>query len=92
MQITVLNLMILGYDTRFQTNCLSHFILIHELDVILSENSTCIWTSSATGIRNAFDFSDIESREGKDPYGSSKWAVNLGKISHVTLFRNYSLF
>ena len=70
---------ILGYETRFQTNCFSHYLLVDALKPVLNYSSSVIWTSSATGIPSAFSFDDIQGKDAADPYGSSKWGVNLGK-------------
>jgi len=66
-----------GYETRFQTNCFSHYLLVDALKPVLKNSSSVIWTSSATGIPSAFSFDDIQGNDAADPYGSSKWAVNL---------------
>ena len=72
---------ILGYETRFQTNCFSHYLLVDALKPVLKNSSSVFWTSSATGIPTAFSFDDIQGNDAHDPYGSSKWAVNLGNIN-----------
>ena len=69
---------ILGYETRFQTNCFSHYLLVDALKPVLKNSSSVFWTSSATGIPTAFSFYDVQGNDALDPYGSSKWAVNLG--------------
>jgi len=53
--------------------------LVDALKPVLKNSSSVIWTSSATGIPSAFSFDDIQGNDAADPYGSSKWAVNLGK-------------
>jgi hypothetical protein len=58
----------------FQINALSHYIISRELDEI---TNCLIWTSSNTAIRETFDIDDIQGYKSYDPYGSSKYLVQL---------------
>lgn len=69
-----------GYEFRFQTNCLSHYVLVKQLGGLLKKSGIVIWTSSSAGQRRAYSPDDIQCTTGTDPYGSSKWAVNMASI------------
>ena len=46
----------------------------------MRDKSIVIWTSSSAGQRRAFSPDDVQCTSGTDPYGSSKWAVNMASI------------
>ncbi|XP_059140733.1 3-keto-steroid reductase/17-beta-hydroxysteroid dehydrogenase 7-like [Physella acuta] len=71
----------------FQTNVFGHYMLIKELESHLgnvSEKSCSpsqlIWTSSSASQRDAFSYEDFQHKNGKDPYGSSKFAIDVVSV------------
>ena len=66
----------IGFLTTFQSNALSHYVIIRELDSLITSGCV-IWTSSVTGQRYYYDPSDVQGHKSEDPYGSSKYLVNL---------------
>ncbi|XP_020795198.1 3-keto-steroid reductase/17-beta-hydroxysteroid dehydrogenase 7 isoform X2 [Boleophthalmus pectinirostris] len=69
-----------GMQEVFATNLFGHFLLIRELEPLLCQSdhtSSVIWTSSSNARRSAFCLEDIQHKEGKEPYSSSKYASDL---------------
>ncbi|KAK7944819.1 hypothetical protein WMY93_000547 [Mugilogobius chulae] len=69
-----------GLQGVFATNLFGHFLLIRELEPLLCQSnhtSSVIWTSSSNARRSAFSLEDIQHKEGKEPYSSSKYASDL---------------
>lgn len=69
-----------GLQEVFATNIFGHFLLIRELESLLCQadhTSSVIWTSSSNARRTAFSLEDIQHRDGKEPYSSSKYASDL---------------
>jgi len=60
----------------FQSNVLAHYIIIRELEHLLTDASV-IWTSSNTARRALYNSSDIQGFSCSDPYGCSKYVINL---------------
>jgi len=69
-----------GFGLVFQSNVLAHFVLLRELSPLF-DSSCVIWTSSVTGQRHSFNPADLEGLNGADPYGSSKYVVNLLSVA-----------
>ncbi|XP_033762364.1 3-keto-steroid reductase-like [Pecten maximus] len=67
-----------GLMSTFATNAFGHFVLVKELEDILggTKPSQVIWTSSVAGVRSAFNPRDIQAKNGKDPYGSTKCVID----------------
>ncbi|XP_072297285.1 3-keto-steroid reductase/17-beta-hydroxysteroid dehydrogenase 7-like isoform X1 [Eucyclogobius newberryi] len=69
-----------GLQEVFATNLFGHFILIRELEPLLCQSdhtSSIIWTSSSNARRATFSLEDIQHKDGKEPYSSSKFASDL---------------
>ncbi|XP_030647401.1 3-keto-steroid reductase/17-beta-hydroxysteroid dehydrogenase 7 [Chanos chanos] len=69
-----------GIQEVFVTNLFGHFLLVRELEPLLCQagrSSQVIWTSSSNARRSAFSLDDIQHREGREPYSSSKYASDL---------------
>ncbi|XP_065828809.1 3-keto-steroid reductase/17-beta-hydroxysteroid dehydrogenase 7-like isoform X2 [Oscarella lobularis] len=69
-----------GLQAIFATNVFGHFLLVKGLEDFLANQGQpahVIWTSSATALKQPFDIDDIQHVEGNDPYGSSKYAIDL---------------
>ncbi|OWF45410.1 3-keto-steroid reductase-like [Mizuhopecten yessoensis] len=71
-----------GLMSTFATNTFGHFVLVKELEDILggTQSSQIIWTSSVAGVRSAFNPRDIQARNGKDPYGSTKCVIDTTSL------------
>ncbi|XP_060083474.1 3-keto-steroid reductase/17-beta-hydroxysteroid dehydrogenase 7-like [Ylistrum balloti] len=72
-----------GLMSTFATNAFGHFVLVKELEDILGGNqpSQVIWTSSVAGVRSAFDPRDLQAKNGKDPYGSTKCVIDTTSMA-----------
>ncbi|XP_070550240.1 3-keto-steroid reductase/17-beta-hydroxysteroid dehydrogenase 7-like [Ptychodera flava] len=73
-----------GLRAVFTTNVFGHFILLKELEDLLSKQSrpaTVVWTSSSNAKKAAFSLDDIQHENGYEPYASSKYAVDLLSIA-----------
>ncbi|XP_034071222.1 3-keto-steroid reductase-like [Gymnodraco acuticeps] len=63
-----------GLQEVFATNLFGHFLLIRELEPLLSR---LVWTSSSNARRSAFSMEDMQHREGRESYSSSKYASDM---------------
>lgn len=73
-----------GLQEVFATNIFGHFLLIRELESLLCQadhTSSVIWTSSSNARRSAFSLEDLQHKDGKEPYSSSKYASDLLSLS-----------
>ncbi|XP_070531892.1 3-keto-steroid reductase/17-beta-hydroxysteroid dehydrogenase 7-like isoform X2 [Ptychodera flava] len=73
-----------GLRAVFTTNVFGHFVLLKELEDLLSKQSrpaTVVWTSSSNAKKAAFSLDDIQHENGYEPYASSKYAVDLLSIA-----------
>lgn len=63
----------------FTSNVLSHFIMVRQLEQILSdtENSKVVWTASSSAQPEFFSLNDYQCLKGEHPYESSKRATDL---------------
>ncbi|KNC82543.1 hypothetical protein SARC_05170 [Sphaeroforma arctica JP610] len=62
----------------FATNVFGHYLLAMLLkDLLVKSQGRIIWTSSNAANTKSFKHEDIEHKNGSDPYGSSKYAVDL---------------
>ncbi|KAI9138495.1 hypothetical protein BKA69DRAFT_1091533 [Paraphysoderma sedebokerense] len=67
-----------GYGEVFAANVLGHLGLIQYLQPHFSKIETrIIWTSSITASADAFKISDIECKNGDNPYHSSKYLMDI---------------
>lgn len=69
-----------GLQDVFATNLFGHFLLIRELEPLLCQpghTSRIVWTSSSNASRSAFSIQDIQHRNGKESYSSSKYASDM---------------
>ncbi|KAK3085243.1 hypothetical protein FSP39_000550 [Pinctada imbricata] len=72
-----------GLRKIFATNLFGHFVLIREVEEILGGDkpTQIIWTSSRASKQKAFSIRDIQHSEGADPYGSSKYAMDVLSVA-----------
>lgn len=73
-----------GLQEVFATNLFGHFLLIRELEPLLCQAghpSRVVWTSSSNARRSAFCMEDMQHRNGKEPYSSSKYASDLLSVA-----------
>lgn len=69
-----------GLQEVFETNVFGHFILVRELEAQLCGGdgpSQLIWTSSRSARKSNFSLEDIQHSRGREPYSSSKYAIDL---------------
>lgn len=76
-----------GLKGIFATNIFGHFILTQELEQLmiatkksadsLPFSGRIVWTSSRAAKPKSFSLEDYQHANGKDPYGSSKHAIDL---------------
>eukprot|EP00123_Amoebidium_parasiticum_P008459 comp18820_c0_seq1/m.20803 comp18820_c0_seq1/g.20803 ORF comp18820_c0_seq1/g.20803 comp18820_c0_seq1/m.20803 type:complete len:348 (-) comp18820_c0_seq1:571-1614(-) len=67
-----------GNRAVFATNVFGHYLLIRELqDKLVQSKGRIIWTGSNAGHCHDLDLSDIQDRAGVNPYGRSKYAVDV---------------
>ncbi|XP_071372859.1 3-keto-steroid reductase/17-beta-hydroxysteroid dehydrogenase 7-like [Centroberyx affinis] len=73
-----------GMQEVFATNVFGHFLLVRELEPLLSQadhSSRVVWTSSSNARSSAFSLDDIQHRHGTEPYSSSKYASDLLSVA-----------
>jgi 17beta-estradiol 17-dehydrogenase/3beta-hydroxysteroid 3-dehydrogenase len=69
-----------GLQTTFVTNTASHYIMLKELQPLLEEQEErchVIWSGSRTAKYGTLDPDDIQNRRCKDPYYTSKQAIDI---------------
>lgn len=84
-----------GLQEVFETNVFGHFILIRELGPLLcnaGSPSQVIWTSSSNARRNAFNLTDYQHSQGREPYSSSKYATDLLSLALNERFNQQGLY
>uniref|UniRef100_A0A8D0HIB1 3-keto-steroid reductase/17-beta-hydroxysteroid dehydrogenase 7 n=1 Tax=Sphenodon punctatus TaxID=8508 RepID=A0A8D0HIB1_SPHPU len=84
-----------GLQEVFQTNLFGHFVLIQQLEPLLSqlENpSHLIWTSSSNARRSNFSLVDFQHSQGKESYSSSKYATDLTSVVLNKHFNKQGLY
>ncbi|GFR90402.1 3-keto-steroid reductase-like [Elysia marginata] len=75
-----------GLQAVFQTNLFGHYVLIKELEPVLGSSSNgfsssqIIWTSSSAAQDYQFSDDDIQHKNGKNPYSSSKYATDIVSV------------
>ncbi|EDV28042.1 uncharacterized protein TRIADDRAFT_53215 [Trichoplax adhaerens] len=73
-----------GLQSVFATNLFGHYLLISELEDYLAASNKMthiVWTSSSAANRASFSLDNMQHVNGKDPYGSSKHAIDLLNVS-----------
>ncbi|XP_056015180.1 3-keto-steroid reductase/17-beta-hydroxysteroid dehydrogenase 7-like isoform X2 [Ostrea edulis] len=72
-----------GLQQVFATNLFGHYVLVRELESLLGHDSPSqvIWTSSRASIKSSFNISDIQHKKGHDPYGSSKFGIDVMSVA-----------
>ncbi|XP_054443553.1 3-keto-steroid reductase/17-beta-hydroxysteroid dehydrogenase 7 [Pteronotus mesoamericanus] len=73
-----------GLQEVFATNVFGHFLLIRELEPLLGHSnspSQLIWTSSRSARKSNFSLEDMQHSRGREPYSSSKYAVDLLSVA-----------
>lgn len=84
-----------GLQEVFATNVFGHFILIQELEPLLSHSdspSRLIWTSSRNARRSNFSLEDFQHSRGQEPYSSSKYALDLLSVALNQHFSQRGLY
>ncbi|XP_036891090.1 3-keto-steroid reductase/17-beta-hydroxysteroid dehydrogenase 7 isoform X1 [Sturnira hondurensis] len=73
-----------GLQEVFATNVFGHFLLVRELEPLLGPGdspSRLIWTSSRSAQKSNFSLEDVQHSRGREPYSSSKYAVDLLSVA-----------
>eukprot|EP01137_Pigoraptor_chileana_P031507 Opistho-2@19408 len=72
-----------GLRSIFATNVFGHYVLVRELESLMERTGKArvIWTSSNAANKEQFSITDIQHSSGKNPYGSSKHAIDLLTLS-----------
>nr|XP_022340053.1 3-keto-steroid reductase-like isoform X1 [Crassostrea virginica] len=72
-----------GLQQVFATNLFGHFVLVQELKTVLGNESPSqvIWTSSRASVKSSFNVNDMQHKNGQDPYGSSKFGIDLMSVA-----------
>lgn len=72
-----------GLQQVFATNLFGHYVLVRELEPLLGKESPSqvIWTSSRASIKSSFNVNDIQHKNGQDPYGSSKFGIDVMSVA-----------
>ncbi|XP_016065936.1 PREDICTED: 3-keto-steroid reductase isoform X2 [Miniopterus natalensis] len=84
-----------GLQEVFATNVFGHFVLIRELEPLLCPSdspSRLIWTSSRSARRSNFSLEDFQHSRGREPYSSSKYALDLLSVALNRNFNQRGLF
>ncbi|XP_070602815.1 3-keto-steroid reductase/17-beta-hydroxysteroid dehydrogenase 7 isoform X1 [Erythrolamprus reginae] len=84
-----------GLQEVFATNIFGHFVLIRQLEPLLCclENpSQLIWTSSVSAHKSNFSLDDIQHKQGKESYSSSKYCTDLTSVALNNHFNKQGLF
>ncbi|XP_076095195.1 3-keto-steroid reductase/17-beta-hydroxysteroid dehydrogenase 7-like isoform X2 [Mytilus galloprovincialis] len=72
-----------GLKNIFASNLFGHYTLIKELEDRLGgdKDTQIIWTSSRAAMKSAFDITDIQHKNGENPYSSSKYLIDTVSVS-----------
>ncbi|XP_053373944.1 3-keto-steroid reductase/17-beta-hydroxysteroid dehydrogenase 7-like [Mercenaria mercenaria] len=72
-----------GLQEIFATNLFGHFVMVRELEDYLGGTQTTqiIWTSSQNANADDFSYTNIQHRNGKEPYASSKYATDVVSVA-----------
>lgn len=84
-----------GLQTVFATNLFGHFALIKEIEDLLAgpdREAHIIWTSSINASSEEFNVDDIQCSEGKEPYASSKHAIDLTSLALNKQFNSKRIY
>ncbi|XP_062621070.1 3-keto-steroid reductase/17-beta-hydroxysteroid dehydrogenase 7-like isoform X2 [Saccostrea cucullata] len=83
-----------GLQQVFATNLFGHFVLVQELKPLLGHESPSqvIWTSSRASIKSSFNINDIQHKKGQDPYGSSKFGIDVMSMALNTRLNNQKVY
>ncbi|XP_066117113.1 3-keto-steroid reductase/17-beta-hydroxysteroid dehydrogenase 7 [Saccopteryx bilineata] len=84
-----------GLQEVFATNVFGHFLLIQELKPLLGPRdrpSRLIWTSSRNAMKSNFSLEDFQHSQGREPYSSSKYALDLLSVALNRNFNEQGLF
>ncbi|KAI8639728.1 hypothetical protein BD408DRAFT_420990 [Parasitella parasitica] len=78
-----------GMGKVFAANVFGHYIMIRELESLLSKSGDgrVIWTSSITACSSSFDIDDWQGIKSQEPYESSKWACDMIAIASSERFQ-----
>ncbi|XP_055993748.1 3-keto-steroid reductase/17-beta-hydroxysteroid dehydrogenase 7 [Sorex fumeus] len=84
-----------GLREVFETNVFGHFVLVRELQAQLCGGdgpARLIWTSSRNARRSNFSLDDIQHSRGREPYSSSKFAIDLLSLALNRHFNQQGLY
>nr|XP_020441476.1 3-keto-steroid reductase [Monopterus albus]XP_020441477.1 3-keto-steroid reductase [Monopterus albus] len=84
-----------GLQEVFATNLFGHFLMIRELEPLLCQAghmSRLVWTSSSNACRSVFSIEDMQHRNGKEPYSSSKYASDMLSVALNRHMNSQGLF
>ncbi|XP_015687524.1 3-keto-steroid reductase [Protobothrops mucrosquamatus] len=84
-----------GLQEVFATNFFGHFVLIRQLEPLLcclEKPSQLIWTSSVSAHKSNFNLDDIQHKQGKEAYSSSKYCTDLTSVALNNHFNKQGLF
>ncbi|XP_048353449.1 3-keto-steroid reductase/17-beta-hydroxysteroid dehydrogenase 7 [Sphaerodactylus townsendi] len=84
-----------GLQEVFETNLFGHFILIRQLESLLTcseRPSQLIWTSSISARKSNFSLDDYQHCQGKEAYSSSKYATDLTSVALNSHFNKQGLY
>ncbi|CAG2251019.1 HSD17B7 [Mytilus edulis] len=72
-----------GLKNIFASNLFGHYTLIKELEDRLGgdKDTQIIWTSSRAAMKSAFNITDIQHKNGENPYSSSKYLIDTVSVS-----------
>ncbi|KAJ6654674.1 hypothetical protein lerEdw1_006696 [Lerista edwardsae] len=84
-----------GLQEVFETNLFGHFILIRQLEPLLScleKPSRLIWTSSVNAHKSNFRLDDYQHSHGHEAYSSSKYATDLTSVALNNRFNKQGIY
>ncbi|XP_060585140.1 3-keto-steroid reductase/17-beta-hydroxysteroid dehydrogenase 7-like [Ruditapes philippinarum] len=72
-----------GLQEIFATNLFGHFVMVRELEDCLgkAQETQIIWTSSQNANSDDFSYTDVQHRNGREPYSSSKYATDVVSVA-----------
>lgn len=72
-----------GLKNIFASNVFGHYTLIREVEDRLGgeKDTQIVWTSSRAALKTSFDITDIQHKNGENPYSSSKYVIDTLSIS-----------
>ncbi|XP_062515633.1 3-keto-steroid reductase/17-beta-hydroxysteroid dehydrogenase 7-like [Corticium candelabrum] len=84
-----------GLNSVFATNLFGHFLLVRWLEDFLCSQrcpAHIVWTSSSTAMKSHFNIEDVQDQEGIDPYGSSKFGMDLLSLALNNMLNDKGIY